>query len=300
MLDRIIAARVFVETVERGNATAAAEALGMSRAMASRYLTAMENWAGTRLLHRSTRHMSLSSAGEHALARCRRLIEIADSIAGQSADAAEPSGTIRVAMPGMLAETVFLPLIRDFAERSPKVSIDLRITDRLVDLVQDRIDISFRITGALDRAVIARKLGSVSSVLCAAPELLSRTGAPADPEALAHLPCVTYARFGGATWMLTGPDRSAKVEVAGQLQTDEAYLLLRAALEGIGIVMLPTFAAAPHIAKGRLVRVLPDWAPAHLSLYALYSSRRNLPAATRAFIDFAAEKIHGDPAFSLG
>ncbi|WP_217703045.1 LysR family transcriptional regulator [Marivivens donghaensis] len=297
MLDRIIAAKVFVETVERGSATAAAEALGMSRAMASRYLSAMEDWAGTRLLHRSTRHLSLAPAGEAALGRCRRLIEVAESISGQSTDAAAPHGNLRVAMPGVLADAVFLPLIPAFAKRYPKVFIDLRITDRLVDLVQDRIDVSLRITASLDRAVIARRLGGVSSFLCAAPDLIAQFGQPDAPEGLAERPCISYAQFGGRTWSLSGPDRTAKVDITGPLQTNEAYLLLRGALEGIGIAMLPAFAAAPHIAKGTLVRVLPGWAPADFSLYALYASRKNLPAATRAFIDFAAERTRNSSVF---
>lgn len=297
MLDRIIAARVFVEAAERGSATAAAEALGMSRAMASRYLAAMEDWAGIRLLHRSTRHMSLSPAGEEALARCHSLIRIAESISGRAADAATPQGEIRVAMPGVLADAVFLPIVPDFVARYPKVSIDLQVIDRLVDLVQDRIDISLRITGSLDRAVIARRLGGVGSVLCAAPGLLSRIGQPETPGALADRPCITYAQFGGRTWALSGPKRTETVDVTGPLKTNEAYLLLRAAFEGIGIAMLPTFVAAPHIAKGTLVHVLPEWKPADLSLYAIYASRRNLPVATRAFIDFAAEKIGASPAF---
>ncbi|MDD7973796.1 LysR family transcriptional regulator [Roseinatronobacter alkalisoli] len=297
MLDRIIAARVFIETVERGSATAAAEALGMSRAMASRYLNAMEDWAGARLLHRSTRHMSLSPAGEGAMARCRELIEIAEGISGRNAETSMPQGEIRVAMPGVLADAVVLPMLPDFVARYPKVSIDLQVTDRLVDLVQDRIDVSLRITGVLDRAVIARRLGGVGSVLCAAPELLSRIGNPGVAGDLAGQPCVTYAQFGARTWTLSGPDGTETIDVTGPLQTNEAYLLLRAALEGVGIAMLPTFAAAPHLAKGNLVQVLPGWTPAELSLYALYASRRNLPAVNRAFIDFAVEKIGGSPVF---
>lgn len=300
MLDRIIAAQVFVETVERGSATAAAEALGMSRAMVSRYLAAMEDWAGARLLHRSTRHMSVSPAGEEALIRCRALIGVAAGISGRAAETATPQGEIRVAMPGALADAVFLPMLRDFSDRYPRVSIDLQVTDRLVDLVQDRIDVSLRITSALDRAIIARRLGGVGSVLCAAPALLSRIGRPETPEALADRPCISYAQLGGKTWTLSGPDRTVKVDVAGPLQTNEAYLLLRAALEGIGIVILPAFAAAPHIANGDLVHLLRGWNPAELSLYALYASRRNLPATTRAFLDFVADKIGGSALFRSG
>ncbi len=300
MLDRVIAAEVFIETVERGSATAAAEALGMSRAMASRYLAAMEDWAGTRLLHRSTRRLSLSVAGEQALARCRELVEIANGISGEASDVETPQGQLRVAMPGMLADAVFLPMARDFAERYPKVAIDLRVTDRQVDLIQDRIDVSLRISRALDSAVIARRLGGVRSVLCAAPDLLSRTGPITAPEALSASPCVTYAHFGGGNWALSGPGRTVRIEVEGPLQTNETLMLVRAALEGLGVVMLPLFAAHPYIASGELVHVLPEWHPAELSLYALYASRRNLPAATRAFIDFVAGRIARQTLFQGG
>ncbi len=289
MLDRIIAARVFIETVERGSATAAAEALGMSRAMASRYLAAMENWAGTRLLHRSTRRLSLSPAGESSLIRCRELVKIAESISSQSDVAETPQGELRVAMPAILADAVYLPAAHAFAKRYPKVSIDLQVTDRIVDLVQDRIDVSLRITGVLDRAVIARQFGEVGSVLCAAPALVAALGSPTEPGGLASLPCITYGQFGGGTWVLSGEGRTEKIDVSGPLKTNEALLVQRAAIEGLGVAMLPGFAAAPHIANGDLVRILPGWTPPTLSLYALYASRRNLPSATRAFIDFVTE-----------
>lgn len=297
MIDRIIAARVFIETVERGSATAAAETLGMSRAMASRYLAAMEDWAGTRLLHRSTRRLSLSPAGETALARCRELVEIAESISDQSEASETPQGELRVAMPRILADAVFLPMARTFAESLPRVSIDLQIKDRIVDLVQDWIDVSLRITASLDRAVIARRLGDVGSVLCAAPDLLARIGHPSSPEALSSLPCLTYSQFGGRTWTSTGPEKTARVEVSGPLRFNEALLLQRGAIDGLGVAMLPAFAALPHIEAGRLVRVLPDWKPPALSLFALYASRRNLPSATRTFIDFMAEGIKNKDVF---
>lgn len=300
MLDRITAARVFIETVERGSATAAAEALGMSRAMASRYITAMEDWAGTRLLHRSTRRMSLSSAGERVLERSRDLLGIAEGISGLSEGAATVQGQLRVAMPGVLADAVFLRVLRDFAERYPKVFIDLQVTDRLVDLVQDRIDVSLRITGNIDQAVIARRLATVRSMICAAPHLVSCDRPITEPEDLSGRQCVTYGQFGAGNWTLTGPSRTVRVEVSGSLQINDALLLQSAALEGSGIAMLPAFAAERHVAEGRLIHVLPDWEPTALSLYAIYASRRNLPAATRAFIDFAAEAGRRSPQFSAG
>lgn len=292
MLDRIIAARVFIETVERGSATAAAGALGMSRAMASRYLAAMEEWTGARLVHRSTRHMGLTAAGATILERCRALLAVADGITDLSAAAMEPQGWLRVAAPAIFADACLVPLLGRFAERYPKVVVDLQATDRTVDLVQDRIDVAFRIAGALDRAVIARRLGAVRSALVASPDYVARAGAPESPAALTQHACLTYAHFDGRDWRLAKGGTQMAVEVAGPLQTNETLLVLRATLGGMGIAILPAFAAAPYLASGALVPVLAGWRPADLSLYALYASRRHLPAGARALIDFVAA---GDP-----
>lgn len=198
-------------------------------------------------------------------------------------------------MAGFVSAVDILPILRAFTERYPKISIDLQVTDRLVDLVQDRIDVSLRITGHLDRAVIARRLGAIRSVMCAAPVLMSDDGPVTEPEDLSGRQCVTYGQFGARFWTLTGRARTARVEVSGPLQINDALLLQRAALEGIGIAILPAFAAGRHVTEGRLVHILPDWEPTELVLYAIYASRRNLPLTTRAFIDFAAEEIRRDP-----
>lgn len=291
MLDRIIAAQVFVETVERGTATAAAEALNMSRAMASRYLSAMEEWAGVRLLHRSTRHLGLTPAGEVILDQCQSLLEVADGISDLSKQAQEPQGTLRVAVPGLFAQGVLIPLLNDFCQRYPKVVLDLQVSDRTIDLVQDRIDVAIRMTNHLDKAVVARKLGGIDSALYASPQYLEKHGTPQHPDELKHHACLIYARFGGQTWELKNQTQEAKVKVNCVMQTTESLMLLQGAISGLGVTLLPVFAAHAAVQRGELLRILPCWQPISLNIYTLYATRHHLPSNVRAFVDFLANAL---------
>jgi len=288
MMDRLIAARVFVEIVERGSATSAAEALGMSRAMASRYLGALEDWTGTRLLHRTTRRLSLTSAGERVLDLSREMVRVAAKLEAVAGEGESPQGLLRVAAPTVLAEERLTPLLAAFLRAHPRLSIDLRASDRPVDLVEDRIDVAIRIGGALDPGCIARKLGECRSILCASPRYLDERGAPERPDQLRSHQCLTYTNFGAAEWRLQAAGESVTVEANGPFRTNEALALRRAALADMGVAMLPDFAVTAHVSSGALRVVLPGWEPAPLPIHALYLSRMHLPAAARAFIDHMA------------
>lgn len=291
MMDRVIAAQVFVETVERGSATAAADALGMSRAMASRYLSALEDWTGTRLLHRTTRRLSLTSAGERVLELSREMVRVAANLSAAAGEADSPQGLLRVAAPTILTEGRLTPLLAEFLRLHPRLSIDLRASDRPVDLVEDRIDVAIRIGSQLDPNSIARKLGETRSVLCASPRYLDERGTPSHPGELPAHSCLTYTNFGAAEWHLHAGKDSVRVKVEGPFRTNETLALRRAALAGIGIAMLPRVAVADHLAEGRLCAVLPRWEPHPHPIHALYLSRVHLPAAARALIDYLAGQI---------
>jgi DNA-binding transcriptional LysR family regulator len=291
MMDRVIAAQVFVETVERGSATAAADALGMSRAMASRYLSALEDWTGTRLLHRTTRRLSLTSAGERALELSREMVRVATSLSAAAGEGDSPQGLLRVAAPTILAEERLTPLLADFLRLHPRLSIDLRASDRPVDLVEDRIDVAIRIGSQLDPNSIARKLGETRSVLCASPRYLDEHGTPNHPDELPAHSCLTYTNFGAAEWHLHAGRDSVRVKAEGPFRTNEALALRRATLAGMGIAMLPRFAVADHLADGRLRAVLPLWEPHPHPIHALYLSRLHLPVAARALIDYLAGQM---------
>lgn len=290
-MDRVTAARVLLETVTRGSASAAAEELGMSRAMASRYIASMEEWSGTRLLHRTTRQLSLTSGGERVLELCKEIVRVADAITEVAVHSDTPQGLLRVTAPSVLAEAQLIPLIPDFSARYPRIKIDLQISDRSVDLVQDRIDIAIRIANHLDPSLTAKRLGHCPSALYASKEYLSAFHPPAGPEELKAHRCLTYTHLGGAEWVLKKKESNITVAVSSSFQTNDALALRRAALCGLGIAMLPRFAADEAVRAGLLVVVLPGWEPISLGIHAVYVSRRHMPMAGRAMIDFLSEKL---------
>jgi DNA-binding transcriptional LysR family regulator len=286
-MDRIIAAQVFVSIAERGSMIAAAEALDMSRAMVTRYLAEMEQWAGARLLHRSTRRLSLTDAGDLTLARCRAMLELAGAMAVAAEDATTPHGLLRITCSQSLAQAEVASAVTAFLQRYPRTAVDLQVNNRAVNLVEQRIDLALRITNALEPNLIARQLGWCGSVVCAAPSYLAARPAPQRPEDLAAHNCLTYTYFGKSLWQFTRPDgESASVPVSGNLSANDDLVLLKAAVEGAGIALQPLYSAAPLIADGRLVALLPDYAPQQMGIYGIYTSRQHMPPALRAMLDF--------------
>ncbi|WP_028079515.1 LysR family transcriptional regulator [Solimonas soli] len=295
-MDRLKAAQVFVEVVERGSLTAAAERLDMSRAMVTRGLAAMERWAGARLLHRSTRRLGLTPAGEQTLARCRALLDAADGIeAERAAQDATPRGLLRLSCSSAFGYDLLAPAIAGFLARHPQMAIDVQIVNRIVNLIEERIDLALRITDAPDDALIARRLAPCRSVVCAAPAYLARHGLPRRAEDLVRHNCLTYSYFGKNLWRFERRGRAVEVPVAGNLSSNETAVLLEAALCGAGVVMQPSFAVAEHLRAGRLVALLPAEPPKPLHLYAVYATRRHMPAGLRALLDFLAERYADAP-----
>lgn len=289
-MDRITAAEVFVTITERGSLIAAAEALDMSRAMVTRYLAEMEAWAGARLLHRSTRRLGLTSAGEATLARCREMLALAGQMTGAAdAVADEPVGMLRIACAPSLAQASLAAAIAAYLERYPSTAIDLQIGYKVVNLVEERIDLAIRITNQLDPNLIARPLGQCSSVICAAPVYLERHGVPQRAEDLALHNCLTYAYFGKSLWNFERAGEELSVPVSGNLSANDSVVLLRAAVEGAGITMQPTFSVSPLIASGQLVALLPQDVPQTLGIYGIYSSRQHQTATLRTMLDFLVD-----------
>ncbi len=291
-MDRIKAAEVFVAIVERGSLSAAAEGLDMSRAMVTRYLAEMEDWSGARLLHRTTRRIGLTPAGEATLVRCRQMLEIATQMAvpdGPEADT--PRGLLRIACAQSLAQQVLGAAVTAYLRRYPQTAVDLVVDNRTVNLVEERIDLAVRITNDLDPNLIARPLGTCESVVVAAPSYLAAHGTPRRLEDLAVHNCLTYSYFGKSLWKFTEAKSGvpADVPVGGNLSGNESMALLAAVKEGAGIALQPLFAAAPLIASGQVVRLLPDYVPQVLGIHGVYSSRRQMPAALRAMLDFLVD-----------
>lgn len=289
-MDRITAARVFVTIVERGSMIAAAEHLEMSRAMVTRYLAQMEEWTGARLLHRTTRKLSLTDAGEKTLELCRKMLGVAEAIDlvdDQQND--EISGLLRISCSQSLGQTALVGAVTQFLQRHPRVTVDLQMNNRTVNLVEERIDLALRITNELDPNLIARPLSSCASVVCASPAYLAAHGTPQRPEDLASHNCLTYSWFGKSLWHFELNGAKSAVAVSGNLSANESVVLMHGTQQGAGISLQPYYSAAQLLAEGKLVELLPDYTPQKMGIYGIYTSRKQLPATLRSMLDFLVE-----------
>lgn len=290
-MDRMTAMNVFVEVAERGSLTAAAEALEMSRAMVTRYLAEVERWLGARLLHRTTRRISLTGPGEAALL-FRQMLAIGDELRGELAtDNPEPHGLLRVTASVSFGQIHLAAAVAEFVKRHPLTRVELLLVDRVVNLVEERVDIAVRISRAIDPSLIARPLAPCRSVLCAAPAYLAERGTPTTADGLAAHNCLTHHYVGKSVWHLQREGRKIAVAVGGNISANEASLLLEAVRAGAGIAMLPTYQIAPLLRSGELIEVLPDYEVEGLGIHAVYASRRQLPTIMRSFLDFLVERF---------
>lgn len=289
-MDRITAARVFVTIVDLGSMIAAADHLDMSRAMVTRYLAQMEEWTGARLLHRTTRKLSLTDAGERTLSLSRKMLAVAEAIdLVEDNQTEEIRGLLRITCSQSLGQTALAGAVTQFLKRHPLVSVDLQMNNRTVNLVEERIDLALRITNELDPNLIARPLSTCASVVCATPAYLAANGTPNHPEDLASHNCLTYNWFGKSLWHFDRAGEKSAVAVSGNLSANESVVLLAGTLQGAGISLQPYYSAAPLLEKGELVELLPGYQPQAMGIYGIYTTRKQMPATLRAMLDYLVE-----------
>lgn len=286
-MDRITAAKVFVVIAEKGSMTGAADALDMSRAMVTRYLAQMEQWAAARLFHRSTRSLSLTDAGEASLLRCRALLDLADGIpAGETALEGAPRGLLRISCSPSLGHAALASALAQFLQRYPDIRIDLQMSSQALNLVDERIDLAIRITNSLEPNLIARRLADCDSVVCASRPYLAAHGTPTRLEELSAHNCLAYSYFGKNLWHFSRGGETVAIPVSGNLSANDSLVLLAATCSDAGIAMQPRYSAAPLIHAGELVELLPDFTPQAMGIYGIYASRQHMPPALRAMLDF--------------
>jgi DNA-binding transcriptional LysR family regulator len=291
-MDKFTAIKVFLETVERGSVSAASDHLDMSRAMASRYVAYMEAWAGARLLHRTTRKLTLTTAGTQMLPLCREMLKLAENMEATVAEQeGEPRGQLRITTSAVFAHPHMTDAAMAYLARYPATSIDLQIVDRTVNLIEERIDLAIRITNNLDPNLIARKIATCRSVLCASPAYLKANGMPVTPHDLSQHNCLTYTYFGKSLWQFEHSGLPVSVTVQGNFSANEALVLQQAAISGCGITTLPAFAVNDLIKQGQLVSILPDYKMADMGIYAVYASRKQMPQIMRTMIDFLVDRF---------
>lgn len=298
-MDRLEAMRAFVRVAEVGSFSAVAQQAGVARSVVTRQIAALEAHLGTRLMARSTRRLSLTSAGTAYLERCRVILNLVEAAESDvAAERAVVRGKLRIGLPLSLGLRRLAPLLLDFAAAHPAVALEMDYTDRRVDLVEEGFDLCIRVTGRLREDDVARKLGESRMKTVASPDYLARHGRPEHPADLARHECLGYT--GGVdpgAWPYTIDGRVENVYVQSRMSANNGDVLAAAAARGYGITLQPDFIADPWLADGRLVEVLPRHAPPPLGVYALLPGTRHLPYRVRALIDFIAarlEEAHGD------
>ena len=295
-MDRLLSMRVFQRVIDEGGFAAAARALDMSPAVVTRLVADLEAHLGTRLLHRNTRRLSLSDAGEIYLNRVRSiLLDIDDAHVMATAHTQEMSGVLRVLAPPVLASHILAPLVAGFRQLHPKIQLDIEVATFKEPPIEDYDITLFGAPVGFDGDVIARKVVSGQSILVASPTYVKRKGTPQHPSDLANHDCLRLRIAGSSlsAWRLMlaeRPSETAEVAVTPVLVANHTDTLLRAALDGAGITSAPVDLVAAYLANGEMVRVLHPWITGQFTLYAALPSRQFLPKRTIAFLDYLTEK----------
>lgn len=296
-MDRFEEMRVFAAVVEAGSFVGAAEGLGMSKAAVSRHVGHLETRLGVRLLHRTTRKLSLTAEGGIFHARCRELLtELEASEAEITSRSGHAAGLVRVNAPVTFGIRHLAHLWGRFQAAHPQVTLDVTLSDRVVDVVDEGYDLAIRIARLSSSALVSRTLSSTRLVLCAAPDYVARNGAPAHPAELAGHAVWAYSYFApGDEWPFEGPDGLVTARIRPVVRTNSGDTCRTGALQGRCIVLQPSFLVGPDLQSGDLVELMPEYRSLELGIHALYPSRKHLPPKVRLLIDFLVESFAQRP-----
>jgi len=288
----------FSRVAETGSFSEAARRLRSSKSVVSRQIAALESELGVRLLHRSTRALTLTEAGRSYFDQIVRILaDIDEANLSVSHLQAAPRGRLRVNAPMSFGIRHLAPAIPDFLARCPEVEIDMTLNDRFVDLVDEGFDMAVRIGQLIDSSLVARRLAPLRRVVCASPAYLAARGIPTTPDEITGHECLCYSNMSaGNEWKFVGPDgRPWPVEVKGRLRINNGDALRIAALGGLGLACLPTFIVGEDLRAGTLVPVLTEAIQQEGGVFAVYPHARLLSPKVRVFIDFLAERFGPNP-----
>lgn len=291
---------VFVQVVESGSFSATARRLGMTPSAVSRSVARLEQALAMRLLHRTTRKLRLSEQGEEAFVRCRQMLDAADAVIGLSGqNGAEPEGVVSVSVPKAVGYRVLHPYMPEFLRRYPKVDVRLRLEDRYMDLIDDRVDLALRITDRPSPGLIGRQLMTIDHLLCASPHYLAQHGTPEHPRDLAQHSCIYLGETpDDARWRFRRSGKTVAVNVRGRYAANHTGVRLDAVKQHIGIGSLPYFTVRQALASGEVIQVLPQWdflSSYHGGLWLLYAPTQHLPPKLRVFIDYIVACLAKEP-----
>lgn len=295
-MDQLAALNAFVATVESGGFSQAARRLGVSKSLLSRQVAHLEAELGVRLLQRTTRRLSPTEAGELYFQRAQRILldlEEAASEVGQLQTA--PRGKLRVSAPMSFGVLHLTPALPSFLAACPELELELSLSDRFVDLIEEGVDVAVRIGRLSDSSLIARHVAPIRRAVCASPAYLARCGTPTLPNDLAAHACLSHIGMGPAEWRFAIGGKLETVRVQSRLSAGNGEALRILALAGLGLVYLPTFFVGDDLRSGALVSVLEDYVPQDSALYGVYPHSRHLSAKVRAFLDFLGKAFGPEP-----
>lgn len=302
-MDTLKAMEIYVHVGGALSYAAAAERLGISRANVTKYVMQLEQHLGARLLNRTTRRVSLTEVGEDYYKFCRQVLgEIQDKEAAIAGQHGEAKGVIKVMVPKSFGSLYMGRVAAEFHRSYPDIHLSLFLADvslSTIDLIENGFDLGIRMTGQADSSLVARAICSTRWVLCASPDFLNAVGRPRRLRDIEALPCLIHFRSSAipasAVWRFNGPRRSESVKVSGPLTVNSVTALRAAALDGLGLAMLPTYCVGKDLANKSLVEVLPSYRGPEEQISVLYPHRRFLPAKSRLFIDFMADSFRRPP-----
>ena len=291
-MNRLLWITCFIRAVETGSLTAVARELGIGQPNVSRHLASLEAQIGARLMHRSTRKLTLTPEGERYYAEVRPALDALREAEANARGEDRPAGLLRVSCPVALARYKILPLVKPFLRQYPDIELDLQIGDRMADLVEDGLDVAIRVGDLRDSSLRARRIGTARRVCVASADYLAEHGTPQTPLDLPRHRCVLFSRLAtGVVW----PFERAPIQVSGRFRVNSPEGVRAAVLDGLGIGLMPVWLFAEEIASGRVRVLMPDWPIPSLPIHALYPDKRLLPRRASLFMDLLADVFARDP-----
>jgi DNA-binding transcriptional LysR family regulator len=296
-MDKLQEMTTFVAVVDAGSFVAAADATGLSKAAVSRHVGDLERRLGTRLMQRTTRRLSVTAEGQAFYARCKELLGAIDEAESELLSTrTEPSGLIRVNAPLTFGVLQLAPLWGPFRDQYPKVALDITLTDRVVDLVEEGYDVAVRISRLPSSTLVSRKLASTRLRLCASENYLKKHGVPQHPSDLAAHQVISYTYLATQDeWQFIGPNGAQGIRISASIHTNNGDTCRRAALDHQGIVLQPDFLVGDDLKRGTLTELMPLYRAVELGIYVVYPTRKYLPLKIRRLVDFLVESFYECP-----
>lgn len=296
-MDKFLEMQAFVAVVDAGSFVKAADALGASKPAISRYVSDLEKRLGVRLLQRTTRRLSLTEEGQVFHARCKELLAGVDEAESEiTSGGGEASGLVRLNVPVTFGVRHLAPLWGRFMEAHPKVTLDITLADRVIDLVEEGYDLAVRIATLPSSTLVSRRLATTRMVLCASPQYIRQRGEPVHPRELVDHQVLAYSYWSTKDeWHFDGPDGAVRVKTRPRLHTNSGDTCRAAALSHQGVILQPTFLVGDDLAAGTLVELMPGYQSIELGIYAVYPTRKHVAAKVRALIDFLADALRRTP-----